>query len=135
MPAGLAAGDDLTNVVAFVVSIQRPRARNLRPTPGLRRALRVAHLKRLPRAQRRGVRGPLPGSSRRPRTQVKWAVLGSGQWAIATFARPGRGTRGQPQIFRRVNGTWRDLGASRGCLAKVPTRVRAVWRVSRGACR
>ena len=27
------------------------------------------------------------------------------------------------------------LGASRGCLARVPTRVRAVWRVSRGVCR
>lgn len=136
MPAGLVAGDELTNVVTFVASIQRPRARNLRPTAGLRRALRVAHLARVPRAQRRGVRGPLNGSSRRPRTQVKWAVFGTGQWAIATFSRRGRGTRGQPQIFRRPSrGAWRDLGASNGCLATVPAQVRAVWRLSRGTCR
>lgn len=136
MPAGLVAGDDLTNVVTFVASIQRPRARNLRPTAGLRRALRIAHLKRVPRAQRRGVRGPLNGNRRRPRTQVKWAVFGTGQWAIATFSRPGRGVRGQPQILRRQSRrAWRDIGASDGCLAKVPVKVRAVWKVSRGNCR
>ncbi|MGI9539616.1 MAG: c-type cytochrome [Miltoncostaeaceae bacterium] len=136
MPSGLVAGDDLTDVVTFVASIQRPRARNLRPTAGVRRALRIAHLNRLPRAQRRGVRGPLTGNRGRPRTQVKWAVFGTGQWAIGTFSRPGRGTRGQPQIFRRQRGrAWRDIGASNGCLSRVPAKVRAAWRVSRGTCR
>ena len=135
MPAGLVSGQKLTDVVTFVASIQRARARNLRPNAALRRALRKAHLKTVPRAQRGRVRGPLAGSPRRPTSQVKWSRFGSNEWAIATFSRPGRGTRGQPEMFRRrVRRAWSDLGASNGCLARVPAAVRAVWRVSRGTC-
>ena len=100
-----------------------PIARNLVATPGVKAALRAAHLAVLPPAQRAGVRGPLKGTT-------YYGSVGSWRYALATFSHPGVGTTDQPELFSRAPGRgWRDRGDTGGCLGKgiVPRALLKLW--------
>ncbi|MDH3227513.1 MAG: cytochrome c [Thermoleophilia bacterium] len=138
MPAGLVTGTDLDAVVTYVVSIQRtaPKVRVLRPSSKMKKALNNAVRRKLKakKISRKGLRGPLKGTRRRT-TQVKWARVGTTEWAIGTFTRAKVGKRNQPEIFRRTAGKrWVNIVTSRGCFTRVPANVRKAWKIPKGRC-
>jgi hypothetical protein len=102
-----------------------PVPRNLTATPGVKAALKAAHLASLQASQRAGVRGPLKGST-------YYGSFGRWRYALATFSHPRVGTTDQPELFSKAPGRgWRDRGDTGGCLSKgiIPRALLRVWRL------
>jgi hypothetical protein len=100
-----------------------PIAKNLVVTAKIKAALRTAHLRTLPAADRAATRGPLPRST-------YYGSYGSRRYALATFSHPRVGTTDQPELFSKVPGRpWRDHGDTGGCLTKgvLPPALLRVW--------
>jgi hypothetical protein len=97
--------------------------RNLVATAEVKLQLREAHLKGLPIAARKKVRGPLKGLT-------YYGSYGSTRYAIATFSRVGFGTQDQPELFSKPAGKpWRDRGDSGGCISStiIPAPLLRLW--------
>ena len=101
-------------------------ATNLRATPAVKAALRAAHLRVVPKADRARVKGPLPGS-------VYYARHRGREYALAVFSHPRTGTTDQPELFiRRTGGRWVDKGDTGGDVCSfgiVPKPVLDLWAV------
>ena len=100
-----------------------PIARNLVATAKVKAALRAAHLRTVPAADRAKTRGPLRGST-------YYGSYGSRRYALATFSHPRVGTTDQPELFSKLPGhPWRDRGDSGGCLTKgvIPPALVRLW--------
>ena len=97
--------------------------RNLVATAAVKAQLRDAHLRLLPAAARKGVRGPLKGLT-------YYGSFGSTRYAIATFSVPGLGTQDQPELFSKPAGRpWRDRGDTGGCISSriIPAPLLRLW--------
>ena len=100
-----------------------PIAKNLVATTGVKAALRAAHLRTLPPADRAATRGPLPKST-------YYGSYANRRYALATFSHPRVGTTDQPELFSKTPGRpWRDHGDTGGCLTKgiLPRALLRVW--------
>ena len=100
-----------------------PIARNLVATAEVKAALRAAHLRTVPPADRAKTRGPLRGST-------YYGSYGNHRYALATFSHPRVGTTDQPELFSKVPGhRWRDHGDTGGCLTQgvIPRALLRVW--------
>jgi hypothetical protein len=100
-----------------------PVAKNLVATAQVKTALRAAHLRTLPAADRPATRGPLPKST-------YYGSYGSRRYALATFSHPRVGTTDQPELFSKVPGrSWRDHGDTGGCLTLgvLPRALLRLW--------
>ena len=96
-------------IVAWADAAASPR--NLVATAAVKAQLREAHLRLVPLAARRNVRGPLKGLT-------YYGSYGSTRYAIATFSREGVGTTDQPELFSKPSGKpWRDRGDTGGCIS------------------
>ena len=103
-----------------------PIARNLVATAEVKAALRAAHLRTVPLADRAKTRGPLKGTT-------YYGSVGKWKYALATFSHPGVGTTDQPELFSKApGGAWRDRGDTGGCLTKgiIPRALIRVWHLS-----
>lgn len=101
-------------------------ATNLRATPTVKAALRAAHLRVVPKADRARVKGPLPGS-------VYYARHRGREYALAVFSHPRTGTTDQPELFiRPTGGRWVDKGDTGGAVCDfriVPKPVLDLWAI------
>jgi hypothetical protein len=100
-----------------------PIARNLVVTAKVKAALRAAHLRTIPPADRAKTRGPLRGST-------YYGSYGSRLYALATFSHPRVGTTDQPELFSKAPGRpWRDHGDTGGCLTQgiIPPALIRLW--------
>ncbi len=96
--------------------------RNLVATAAVKAQLREAHLRLVPLAARRQVRGPLKG--------LTYGSHGSTRYAIATFSREGVGTTDQPELFSKPSGKpRRDRGDTGGCISSsiIPSALLRLW--------
>jgi hypothetical protein len=97
--------------------------RNLVATAAVKSQLREAHLKAIPVADRKKVRGPLKGST-------YYGSYGATRYAVATFSVEGLGTQGQPELFSKPSGKpWRDRGDTGGCISSriIPAPLLRLW--------
>lgn len=97
--------------------------RNLVATAAVKSQLRQAHLKQIPIAVRRKVRGPLEGLT-------YYGSYGSTRYAIATFSMEGLGMQDQPELFSKLPGRpWRDRGDTGGCIpsTRIPAPLLQLW--------
>ena len=118
-------------ICAFVLAIAlpvaangaAPIAKNLVATAQVKAALRTAHLRTLPAADRVATRGPLPKST-------YYGSYGNRRYALATFSHPRVGTTDQPELFSKAPGlSWRDRGDTGGCLTLgvLPRALLRLW--------
>jgi hypothetical protein len=100
-----------------------PSPRNLVATAAVKSQLREAHLKAVPVAERKQVRGPLKGLT-------YYGSYGATRYAIATFSVEGLGTQDQPELFSKASGKpWRDRGDTGGCISSkvIPAPLLRLW--------
>jgi hypothetical protein len=113
----------LVFALAWPAAAAAPIAKNLVATAKVKAALRTAHLRTLPLADRAATRGPLQRST-------YYGSYGSRRYALATFSHPRVGTTDQPELFSKAPGVpWRDHGDTGGCLTKgiLPHALLRLW--------
>lgn len=117
------AASALVLVAVAAVADAALTPRNLVATAAVKAQLREAHLRTIPVADRRKVRGPLKGLT-------YYGSYGSMRYAIATFSFAGLGTQDQPELFSRPAGKpWRDRGDTGGCISSkiIPAPLLRLW--------
>ena len=116
-------GLGLVAVALAAAAHAAPSPRNLVATAAVKAQLREAHLKAIPAADRKKVRGPLKGLT-------YYGSYGATRYAIATFSVEGLGTQDQPELFSKLSGKpWRDRGDTGGCISSkiIPAPLLRLW--------